>query len=223
MGGYQRPSIYGIIQPIMPRLIDLVGSMFGRLTVVKRSGAVRGRPSWLCVCSCGEIRVVSGSDLRGGDTKSCGCLQIEWARSGKSQTTHGMRYTTEYKIWVGMKQRCLNPNDKAYPDYGGRGITVCPEWINSFEVFLSDMGNRPSKNHSLDRGDNDGPYSPSNCRWSTRGEQGNNQRTNRVLEYDGRKLTMAEWARYFGVNYRTLKWAIGRGETLESIVIRMSL
>ena len=111
--------------------------------------------------------------------------------------THGMSRTPEYKAWFNMKDRCFNPNTKGYPNWGGRGITVCDRWLD-FENFLADMGTKPSPKHSLDRIDNDGDYCPDNCRWSTKAEQENNKRTNRLITIDDVTLTIAQWEKKMG-------------------------
>lgn len=112
--------------------------------------------------------------------------------------THGMKKTKEWKTWSSMRERCLNPNHRFYYSYGGRGITICKRW-DKFENFYSDMGNRPSGNYSLDRRDNNKGYSPSNCYWATKLEQGNNRRTNKIVTHAGKSQTVAQWARELGI------------------------
>jgi len=136
-------------------------------------------------------------------------------------TRHGASHYGEnngaYRVWKGMRQRCNNPHTIGWKDYGGRGITVCPEW-DSFEQFLADMGPRPSKEYSLDRLDNEQGYSKANCRWATTTEQGANRRGNRFLEYDGRRLTLAQWAQETGIPYATLRDRIANGWSPERIL-----
>ena len=163
----------------MGKKLDLVGQVFGYLTVIKE-GETHINPKgkkiyrWLCLCSCGVKKEVIGSKLRRGDTTSCGCYQKEIV--SKNNLKHGLYYTPEYRIWNAMIQRCLNPNNKRYADYGGRGITVCDEWINSFEAFYNYIGKRPSSEYSIDRTDNNKGYKPGNVRWATTTVQKINQR-----------------------------------------------
>jgi hypothetical protein len=153
-------------------LTDLTGQKFSRLTVIKAVKCA-DRTRWLCQCECGNTRIVSGSDLRKGNPKSCGC----WKR--EQQTTHAEcsrnSISPEYYSWRQMKSRCFNPNATGYKYYGGRGIRVCERWLN-YEAFLSDMGRRPTPKHTLDRIDTDGNYEPANCRWATRAEQVRNRK-----------------------------------------------
>lgn len=201
--------------------IDLAGQRFGRLTVIERAPNLRPKVTrWLCRCDCGtEISVVSRY-LITGDTRSCGCLKIEQLQ--ERLTKHGSarkgKKTAEYNTLRVMMDRCHNPVSTSYPRYGGRGIFVCDRWRESFENFLADMGPRPSPEHSIDRIDNDGPYSPDNCRWATDVEQANNKRNNHRLEYAGRKQTIAEWARELGMSDRVIRSRIRYGWSDERIL-----
>lgn len=162
------------------KMIDMTNQKFGRLLVVAIHGKDRDhRVTWLCKCDCGDTAVVPGKRLRNGHTQSCGCLQRE--RAGNYSRTHGQSGTLVYKIWKEMRSRCQNENSGSYHRYGGRGVSVAPEW-ESFEVFIRDMGPRPSTAFSIDRIDNNGNYEPSNCRWATQSQQARNKRTTVVTE-----------------------------------------
>ena len=117
---------------------------------------------------------------------------------------HGMARTSEYAAWIQIKQRCFNPNDKSYSNYGGRGIKICNRWKNSFENFFTDMGMKPTPRHSIDRIENDGDYCPDNCKWSDSKDQANNRRSNRFITIDSDTLTIAQWAKKKWVSVETL-------------------
>jgi hypothetical protein len=163
----------------MSRKIEIKsGDKYGKLTIVKEvepyiepSGTLRRKV--ICNCDCGNKNYFRLSDLKSGKTSSCGCYRIE--NSIKFNTKHGLKYHSLYPTWLNMKQRCYNSNHNRYKDYGGRGIKVCDMWLNSFENFLNDMGERP-EGTSLDRINNNGNYEPNNCKWATKSEQRINQR-----------------------------------------------
>jgi len=175
---------------------------------------------WICQCDCGNQIKVRGYSLRSRHTESCGCYHLEKAaEAGKQNRKHGKSGTAEYMIWSAVKARCYNSSNTAYEHYGGRGIKVCERW-HKFENFYADMGKRPSPRHSIERVDNNGDYEPDNCHWATQREQVNNRRNNRIVEYDGKSHTVAEWARIKGMNRYTLynrlftyKWPVERALT----------
>lgn len=175
---------------------NLVGKRFGLLTVLELSEPLRGLRSWRCRCKCGKHSVVPTGALNSGNTKSCGCLQRSVL--GNSVRTHGMSNSRitgyvnrTYGIWQAMRDRCSNPNRKDYHRYGGRGITVCKRWAK-FENFLSDMGECPL-GLTLDRKDNNKGYSPNNCQWATRREQGRNTIRNKLININGATQCLLEW------------------------------
>jgi len=147
----------------MPKFIDLTGKTFNQLTIIERAeNTKQGKARWVCRCTCGKISTIDGANIRNGHTKSCGCFAKESLE--KNRYRHGMAHTSEYGIWCNILQRCNNPNDKAFKDYGGRGITICDEWKNDFMAFYNHVGKRPSPKHSIDRINNDGNYEPNNVR-----------------------------------------------------------
>lgn len=199
------------------KAVNIVGKRFGRLVVVGRGGISSDRKAtWLCRCDCGGERVVIGRLLRSGATRSCGCLSVEASRD--RATRHGGAGTTEYNIWRTMRARCQNPRSKSFPHYGGRGIAVCDRW-QSFELFLADMGERPPGT-TLDRINNDLGYLPSNCRWATHVEQGNNRRNNVKFEIDGVSLTLSQWSNVTGVKRTTILQRLNNGWNVEAAITR---
>lgn len=153
---------------------------YTRLTVKGFVGRDKwGQLMWLCDCICGEWRIIRGHDLRNGKTRSCGCLEKE------ARIKHGMEGTSEYHTWQAMHERCRNPNNPGYKNYGGRGITVCKEW-KEFSAFIKDMGKRPS-GLTLERKDNDLGYYPGNCIWASWKVQANNKRKRKPISYGLRK------------------------------------
>lgn len=161
------------------RLKDLTGQTFGRLTVTGLNGFRGSWSYWDTRCDCGNTKVAKGALLVQGQTRSCGCLASETtAARNKANIKHGASYTSEYRTWCGMKDRCMNPKNPKFAIYGGRGIKVCDRWLHSFEAFLADMGRKSSADLSLDRYPNgDGNYEPGNCRWATDSQQNSNRRT----------------------------------------------
>ena len=187
-------------KPCVKTRVNLVGHVFGRLTVIRLLGTHKNQHYWKCECSCGGVAEVPTRSLRNGNTSSCGCLVTE--RSVAKSRTHGMSGTPIYGMWRRMIQRCEDKNCTDYKYYGGRGISVCPEW-HDFETFLKDVGERP-EGLTLDRIRNDEGYAPGNVRWVSRADQMKNTRICRFLEHDGQIKTVSDWAREKGIKPRTL-------------------
>lgn len=188
-----------------------LGHVYSRLTVVAAAGSIKGQGAWMCVCTCGVSKVVTGTHLRRGQVRSCGCLQAEVMRS--VNLTHGLTRTPTNITWQSMRARCNLKTHKYYSNYGGKGIKVCERW-NDYTKFLADMGERPA-GMSLDRIDGNKGYEPSNCQWATRTEQNRNSSQNRMIEYRGKIQCLSAWCEELNRNYDTthrrlfqLKWSI---------------
>lgn len=154
--------------------IDLTGHCFSKITIMKYVNSTKsGHSNWLCKCECGNEKVINSNDLKRGATHSCGCIVEKHGHCKNDELSR------EYHSWLAMKQRCNNSNNDSYKNYGGRGISVCDRWNDSFINFLADMGNRPAET-SIDRIDVNGNYEPDNCRWATRKQQQNNRRDYRI-------------------------------------------
>jgi hypothetical protein len=209
----------------------LIGKRFGKLTVInyaesraQPSGKIRHR--WVCLCDCGNISpsVSSSNLLKKNGTKSCGCVRN--ANAIAAVVKHGMYRTPEYGAWCNLIARCYRKSHKSYPNYGGRGITVCERWRKSFINFIEDMGVRPSDNLSIDRIDNEKGYFPGNCKWRTSKEQTSNRRCNVNLTFNGMTKTLAQWAECTGISRSSLDKRIKNGwstkDTLSAPVRRVN-
>jgi len=195
-----------------PRIKDMTDEVCGRLTVIGLDTSnTTKRAKWLCECSCGNKVSVDGKNLRTGHTRSCGCLEL------KLKTKHGMQKEPIYKIWQSMSRRCDDVNNNQYKDYGGRGITVCDEWLK-FENFYNDMGD--SNGLTLDRKNNNKGYYKDNCRWATRKEQQNNKRNNRILNFKDKSQSVSLWADEVGLIYNTLIARLNHGWSVEDALTR---
>lgn len=194
--------------------VDLTGQRFNRLTVIGFFGRNQShKASWRCRCDCGAEIVVDGYNLISGHTKSCGCWNVESIQS--RSTTHGHSCTGEsiYPVWKSMRARCNNPNNHAYKNYGGRGISVCNEWDKDFQSFYDwSINNGYNPELTIDRIDNNSGYSPENCKWATRVEQSNNRRSCRHITYANETHTLAEWSRLFEVPYSVLRQRVNKND-----------
>ncbi len=192
---------------------DMVGKVFGYLKVLSRAPSLKKwTTAWLCQCSrkgCTRTSIVVTARLRSGHTTSCGC---------GSRRQHDGTHTPEYAIWKAMHQRCSNPNFDDFHNYGGRGISVCESW-NDFAVFISDMGRRPSSEYSIDRINTNGNYEPTNCKWSTRIEQGNNRRDTIHITIGTDTKPLTAWCREFDADADIVRKRIRSGwDPLEAMI-----
>lgn len=182
---------------------DFVGRVFGKLTVLSFCGGKSNgkmRYVWACKCECGGFNEVLTGHLRSGAIKDCGCHK----RSRKGYTSHPL-----WGVWANMIGRCTDPNNKAYGNYGGRGILVSDDWMEP-EAFVRDMGPRPL-GFTLERRDNSGPYSAENCIWADRLTQASNRRNVPLVQYSGKSLSVAQWSRVCGVHPETIRSRIKAG------------
>ena len=183
------------------RFQDLTGRTLGRWYVIGcHSNNRQGHALWLCRCECGTEKIVSGSNLRSGESTQC-------RRCGRK--THGQSGSPEHVTWKAMLARC-----KSHPRYQGRGITVCDRWL-TFENFFADMGPKPSLAHSIERINNEGNYEPDNCQWATPKEQSRNKRNNRLLTFQGQTKCVGDWAEETGIHYQTLTSRLNHGWSVE--------
>ena len=206
----------------MAKFKDLTGLKFGRLTVIKldhkkqRNDKRGTRCYWLCECDCGNITTVLTEALKSGHTKSCGCLGKE--KRLEANKTHNLTNNRIYSIWHGIKARCFNNNEKAYKNYGERGITLCEEWKNNFMTFYNwSINNGYQDNLTIDRINVNGNYEPNNCRWVNQKQQSRNMRKNHNITYKGETHCLAEWAEILDINYSTLTERVRKNWSVEDI------
>jgi hypothetical protein len=186
---------------------DLTGERYGRWLVLGFSHKIERNPYWFCRCYCGTKRAICGGNLKNGHSLGCGCTRM--ANMAASVTKHGATHEgkrpPEYTAWMNIRRRCHSPIASDYSRYGGRGISVCDEWIDDFSRFFFDMGPRPSSRHSIERLDNDAGYSKSNCIWATSQVQANNRRNTIFIVLDGEKISLPDACRKMSVNYNMVK------------------
>ncbi len=206
------------------QFIDISGERFGNLTAIEPIGKTKHNEIiWKCQCDCGKQTEATGINLRRGHAKSCGCLKGGFASKGKKKSNLGGKYTGVtkkskrlYRIWIGVKTRCYNPNSGNYKYYGEKGITVCDEWLHNFQAFYDwAMANGYKDGLTLDRKDNSKGYSPDNCKWSTMKEQAQNTSQTLKLSYEGQTKTLSEWSDITGIPKNVLKQRIKYGWSAE--------
>lgn len=188
---------------------DFINKKFGMLTIIDFYHKKSDRQNYarcLCKCDCGNIKEVRYNDLKRAKFPSCGCNTSKLA--SKRMSTHLKSNDIIYRTWTNMKCRCFNVNDIGYKNYGGRGITICDDWMK-FENFYKDMGD-PEPGYTLDRIDNNKNYCKENCKWSNKTEQANNRSSNRIIKYKGFEKTLSEWCRELGLNNAATKYRLDR-------------
>jgi hypothetical protein len=198
------------------KAIDSVGKQYSRLTVLAVYYLDFGYPSkrcfFYCICECGNTAMPDMGAVRSGATQSCGCFLKEQVRKhgfARHKNTEELRL---YQIWSGIKQRCLNENQKNYFRYGGKGVAICNEWVESFETFLADMGPRPDKTYSIDRIDNSKGYNAENCRWATKVEQAQNTSFNINVTFGSATRSLSYWCTMFAIDHGTVLSRVNRGK-----------
>lgn len=195
---------------------DITGQRFGKRVVIKFSFSKDGNRYWKCKCDCGFVSDVAYHYLKEtlkNSNKNQGCSKCKPLKHGHAKK-HAA--TPEFVTWQNIKRRCDNPNKECFDDYGKRGIRVCDSWINSFKNFLSDMGKKPSSNHSIDRMDNDGDYEPANCRWATLKEQSRNKRNNNFVIINNEKICMQDACKKYNIHhFRVWEIVKSQGKTYQ--------
>lgn len=195
--------------------VDLTGKKFTDWTVIsldEPKTKEKRESYWVCKCKCGTIKTLLGGNLRSGKSTSCGCSRIEMIQ-GYKLSEHPL-----YWVYKSIQNRCYRKTDKSYHNYGGRGIKMSKSWYNSFNQFVVDMGQKPTPSHSIERLDNEKGYSKNNCKWGTPKEQGNNQRTNVILEYKGKKMNVTQWAEYLEIKRHLIYSRLKLGWSIERIL-----
>lgn len=208
----------------MAKIEDLIGKRFGSLVVIRFLGVENHYSQWLCKCDCGKQKIVKrGQHLTNGQVTSCGCAATRIQRRIRHGHARGRSHTGTYVAWLHMKERCLNPQNKDYKNYGGRGIAVCDRWLNSFENFLADMGEKP-RGFTIERIENNGNYEPGNCKWIPRREQNKNKRSVKYYILDGKEYNLTELSEKLGIAFTTLQRWLGEYElSVEQCIERKKL
>lgn len=194
-------------------IIRLEGKKFGELTVLSRAGRKSRYITWLCRCSCGAEIVVGGNNLRRGRTTKCKAP----AHKANRPVSLTVEYKSEYQSWTSMRARCLDPKNKKYPIYGGRGITIDPRW-DEFKNFMLDMGRKPDPKFTIERDDVNGNYEPTNCRWISRKDQGRNKRNSVFVTYNGKKILLIDLVEELGLSRNVVYQRLKLGWTLAQAI-----
>ena len=192
--------------PVNKNIKDISGKRYGRLTVLSYAYSKNRTTFWNCKCDCGNETIIRKNSLTNGDTISCGCYRKE--HKHEYGFKHGKSHEKIYNSWAGMKSRCLSKNHSKYKNYGGRGITICEEWLDFNNFYDWAILNGYKEGLSIDRINVNGNYEPHNCRWSDRKTQMNNKTNNRYIEYGGQIKTITEWASELGIKTETLRYRI---------------
>jgi hypothetical protein len=208
-----------------PKINQMIGKKYGRLTILKE-GSKKGKVRFcVCSCDCGKIKSIQLYHILRGHSQSCGCLHKE--QLSLMSTTHGLTKTTDGKrigkIWSQMKARCLNKNNPAYRHYGGRGISICQEWMDLNNFYTWAINNGYKDNLTIDRKNNDGDYCPENCNFIPQSEQPKNRRGLHWIEFNGERRTMSSWARKMGMSRACLKCRLKRGWSVEDALTTPNL
>lgn len=197
----------------MPKQINLVGQRFGRLLVAAKGEPKNNRSQYVCKCDCGTEKTIPSAYLLHGNVRSCGCLRAETSAAtarnkldASAKTHHPL-----YKRWQSMKQRCSNPANPFFKNYGARGIAVCNRWASSFWAFVDDMGLPPDAGATIERINNNLGYAPENCRWASRRDQLRNQRRSIIITCNGKTLPAKDWAAQIGIEYQRITYAFRAG------------
>lgn len=205
----------------MPATINLVGQKFGKLKAIEKIPTGTGRYNYICLCECGNKSTYPPYNLKNGNSKQC--KDCRGKLVGERSKTHGLSGTAEYKAWKKIKERCYNKKCKEYKYYGGRGIKMCNRWRCSFQNFFSDMGNRPinmkgrkRNEYSIERRNTNKNYTPDNCYWATQSQQSRNRRDSILLTFNGRTMSLHNWADEFGIDPNVVKARYYRGKSVEA-------
>lgn len=197
------------------KALDLTGKRFGSLVAIESTRSEKGQRIWTCKCDCGNTKDIVSYSLVRGSSKSCGCLVKE--KTINRNYLHGKSKTRIHRIWSSMKQRCYYKEKSNYKDYGGRGISICEEWMDFQRFYDWSVKNGYDDSLSIDRIDVNGNYEPLNCRWATKSQQANNTRSSCFIEYNNKKQTIAEWSKETGIAKSVIRYRLHKGYDVKQI------